>query len=192
MTKQVTEVIGEYYRREFALPITRARFCYTLAPEEIVQPENPHPGCTFFLNPRIIGLQNTADLSPNEERILAILYALQRSDGSERILSPYGEDGTPWIYTLCHVDNLVDGILLLLEKPAAVGDLCNLGPTGPFAMDVAFKYLSEKTGIPYVEAQLPGPALVYTVNTGKAGTVLGFSPKYAILQTGENLTLSYQ
>jgi UDP-glucose 4-epimerase len=178
MTKQATEVIGEYYRRELGLPVARVRFCYTLAPDEIVQPENSHSGRTFFLNPKIANLRNKPGLSPKEEQTLEILQRLQPADGSERIVIPYGEDGSPWIYTLCHVDDLVDGILLVLEKQVAIGDVFNLGPTGPFAMDVAMKYLSEKTGIPTVEAQLPGPALVYTVNTSKARTVLGFSPKY--------------
>jgi nucleoside-diphosphate-sugar epimerase len=75
----------------------------------------------------------------------------------------------------------VDGILLLLDREAAVGDVFNLGPAVPFALDVAMRVLSERTGIPYVEARLSGPALDYRVDISKARAVLGYAPRHDIL-----------
>jgi hypothetical protein len=46
-------------------------------------------------------------------------------------------------------------------------------------MDEALRYLSERTGIPYVQARLSGPAIDYRVDTSKAQAILG-APKYDI------------
>jgi len=180
MTKQIDEVLGEFYMRKLGLPVARARFCYTLAPEEILDPGNPHAGSTFFLNPRLTKLRAKKLLTDSGRQQMAFLERLQPADGAERIFIPYGEDGHPWIYTLCHVEDLASGILLLLYHDNAVGEAFNLGPSAPFSMDVALKYMSKVSGIPYVEARLPGPPLTYTVNTSKARAVLGYSPKYDI------------
>jgi UDP-glucose 4-epimerase len=180
MTKQVGEAMGQFYARKLGLPVARARFCYTLAPEEIVDPSNPHCANLFFLSARLRSLRGRDPSAPGVRESLAILQDLEPTDGSERIMIPYGEDGTSWVYTLCHVRDLVSGILLLLDRDEAVGDVFNLGPAAPFALDVAFKYMSGVTGIPYVEARLPGPAKVYTVNVAKARAVLGYAPQYDI------------
>jgi UDP-glucose 4-epimerase len=181
MTKQVTEVMGEYYRRQLGLPVSRARFCYTLAPQEIVDPDNPVCGPLFYLGARLSGLRARPDLTASEKADLERLTCLQPADGSHRLLIPYGEDGAPWTFTLCHVEDLVDGILLLLDREAAVGDVFNLGPAAPFALDAAMRVLSKRTGIPYVEARLSGPALDYRVDISKARAVLGYAPRHDIL-----------
>ena len=181
LTKQVTEVMAEYYRRQFGLPVARARFCYTLAPEEIVDPDNPVCSPLFYLGARLSGLRARSDLTATEKADLKTLARLEPADGSHRLLIPYGEDGSPWTFTLCHVEDLVDGILLLLDKEVAVGEVFNLGPAAPFALDAAVKVLSERTGIPYVEARLSGPALDYRVDISKARAVLGYAPRYDIL-----------
>jgi UDP-glucose 4-epimerase len=181
LTKQATEVMGEYYRRQLGLPVARARFCYTLAPEEIVDPDNPVCSSLFYLGARLSGLRARSDLTPTEKADLETLTRLEPADGSYRLLIPYGEDGSPWTFTLCHVEDLVDGILLLLDKEVAVGEVFNLGPAAPFALDAAMKVLSERTGIPYVEARLGGPALDYRVDVSKARAVLGYAPRHDIL-----------
>lgn len=188
MTKQATEIIAEYYRRSHDIPVTRVRFCYTLSPDEVIDPTNPHAGRTFYLNPRIARMQSNPNLSAKERKTLELLKKVRPADGSERIFIPYGENGESYIFTLCHVDDLVDGIKLVLEQDAAVGDVYNLGPSGPFAMDVAMKYMSEKTGVPYVELRLPGEAIVYSVDTSKARSVLGFSPKHDIFSILDEAT----
>ena len=115
-----------------------------------------------------------------QQEALALLESLQPSDGSERLLIPYGEDGRVWKYTLYHVQDLADAILLLLSREEAVGEVFNLGPSAPFTLDVAVKYLSKITTIPYVEARLPGPPVTYTVDTSKVRAMLGYEPKYDI------------
>jgi UDP-glucose 4-epimerase len=180
MTKQVTEVMGEYYQRQFGIRLACARFCYTLAPEEIVDPDNPTCGSLFYLGARLAGLKASPGLTAAEQADLETLTRLQPVDGSHRILVPYGEDGSSWTFTLCHVEDLVDGILLLLDRDVAVGEVFNLGPAAPFAMDEALRYLSDRTGMPYVEARLSGPAIDYRVDTGKARAMLGYAPRYDI------------
>lgn len=180
MTKQVGEVLCQFYARKLGIPVARARFAYTLAPEEIVDPTNPHCGHLFFLNARLRKLREQSEPTAKVQRSIPILERLQPADRAERILISYGEDGSPWRYTLCHVRDLVSGILLLLYRGEAVDDVFNLGPVSPFALDVALKYMSNAMGMPYVEARLPGPPVVYTVNTSKARAVLGYTPQYGI------------
>lgn len=180
MTKQVDEVMGQFYARELDLPVARARFSYTLPPEEVVDPTNQHSARFFFLSGRLRSLRKKEQSSPEIRKAISILEDLQPVNGGERILISYGEDGTPWRHTLCHVKDLVSGILLLLERDEAIGEAFNLGPAAPYAVDVALKYMSEATGIPYVEAELPGPPTVYAVNIAKAEAVLGYAPEYDI------------
>jgi len=180
MTKQVDEVLCQFYARKLGIPVARARFAYTLAPEEIIDPHNPHCSHLFFLNARLRKLRERDKLTAQIQKSISILEELQPPDGAERLLISYGEDGISWRYTLCHVQDLVSGIVLLLHRDEAVGDVFNLGPAAPFAMDVALKYMSNATGIPYVEARLPGPPVVYTVNISKARAVLGYRPQHDI------------
>lgn len=180
MTKQVGEVMGAFYSRSFGLPITHARFAYTLAPQEVLDPVNVHSGHLFHLSARISQLRRRSTLSPQQQEVLEMLLALQSDSGDEKIMNLCGEDGEPWTYTLCHVDDLTDGILLMLQHPCAIGDVFNLGPPAPFTFDVASNYVAQKTGIPVVDVRLPGPATNYVVDCSKARQMLGYQPKFDI------------
>lgn len=188
MTKQVTEAMALFYGRDRGLPVARARFAFTLAPEELLDPANPHCGHVFYLSARLRRLRARRPMTAATQQMISLFESLQPADGAERIVIPYGEDGTPWVYTLCHVRDLVSGILLLLYRPEAVGDVFNLGPAAPFAMDVALKYLSQASGVPYVEVRLPGAAQSYTISIAKARSMLGYAPQHSIFDMIDEAT----
>ena len=77
MTKQISEIIGGYFHRELNMPVTTVRFCYTLAPKEIIEPNNSHSSPMFFLNSKIATLENSLNLDENENQTLNILKNIQ-------------------------------------------------------------------------------------------------------------------
>ena len=59
--------------------------------------------------------------------------------------------------------------------------MIQLGGPGPFTWDVAVPHLSEKTGIPYIEASLKGTPTFYEFDLGKARRLIGFQPRHDIV-----------
>jgi UDP-glucose 4-epimerase len=91
--------------------------------------------------------------------------------------------GEPYQFHFCDVRDIVQGLLLLLERPAAVGEAFNLSGAAPFSFDQAVPYLSEKMGIPYVEARIPGMPIRVHHSTAKARSLLGYVPQYDIFKS---------
>jgi len=81
------------------------------------------------------------------------------------------------------VRDLVQGLTLLLEKPAAVGEAFNLSGPAPFSFDQVVSYISEKTGRRVVDAIIDGPPVRIHHSTAKARTMLGYDPKHDVFNT---------
>ena len=65
-----------------------------------------------------------------------------------------------------------------MGAPNAVGEVIQLGAPSAFTWDEAVPYLSEKTGIPYIEANVSGTPTYYEYDLSKARRLLGFRPQY--------------
>ncbi|UCH26080.1 MAG: NAD(P)-dependent oxidoreductase [Trueperaceae bacterium] len=169
-SKLIGENLAFYYHRAISLPATVARFALVTEPPEVTRPDG-WLGRFLFVESMI----GTARAIGGTEAA-ATLEGLQVDP--KTLLLARDAGGTPYMFHYCDVRDLVQGLLLLLDHPDAVGEAFNLSGPVPFTYDLAIPYLSEKSGIPFVEVNIPGPPIRIQHSIAKAQTVLGYRPQY--------------
>ncbi len=175
LTKLTGENMAFYYHRDHQLPVAVARFALVTEPAEAIRPDG-WLGRFLFLEPMINTVRATGRPEAADE-----LEKLKTAN--DTLLLARDEDGLAYQFHYCDVRDLVQGLLLMLEHPAAVGEVFNLSGPSAFAFDQAVPYLSQKTGIPYVEANIPGLPIRIQHSTAKARALLGYAPQYGIFET---------
>ena len=76
--------------------------------------------------------------------------------------------------------DMVEGILLALDREKAAGEAFNLGSTEPFDFAGAVPRMAEATGLPLHVIDLPGTGVYYHTSNRKIRDKLGFQPKWTI------------
>ena len=175
LSKLTGENMAFYYQRDYSLPVTIARFALVTEPAEAIRP-NGWLGRFLFLEPMINTVRATGRPEAADE-----LEKLKTAN--DTLLLARDEAGLAYQFHYCDVRDLVQGLLLLLDHPSAVGEVFNLSGPSAFAFDQAIPYLSKKTGIPYVEANIPGLPIRIQHSTAKARALLGYAPQYGIFET---------
>jgi UDP-glucose 4-epimerase len=176
LTKLTGEEFLRFFHRAHGLPIAIARFALTIEPWEVLEPGRPLGN---FLHARsMLGI-----VRARGGEATAAAIAERIAPGEEPLLLAREEDGSPYLFHYCDVRDLVQGIRLLLERPAAVGDVFNLSGPAPFSYDQAVPYLAERTGRPIVDARIPGPPIRIHHSIAKARGLLGYAPQHDIFST---------
>lgn len=175
-TKLSGEDLVRFYHRAHGIPGAIARFALTIEPWEVLHSDRPL-GNFLHLRSMIAMVRRRAGEATAAELEAKLI------PGVDQLWSPRDESGCPWLFHFCDVRDLVQGLLLLLEKPAAVGEAFNLSGPAPFAFDEAVAYLSAKTGRPIVEAVVPGEPIRIHHSTAKARGLLGYVPRYTVFDT---------
>ncbi len=175
-TKLMGEDLVHYFLRANGVPGAIARFSLTLEPWEALRADRPL-GSFLHLRPMIGFVRARAG-----DAAAAALEA-RLEPGSEQLFLPRDAQGRPWLFHCCDVRDLVQGLTLLLEKPAAVGEAFNLAGPAPFAFDQVVPYLAERTGQPVVEATIDGPPMRIAISTAKARGLLGYAPQHDVFGT---------
>ena len=175
LSKLTGENMALYYQRDHQLPVSIARFALVTEPAEAIRPDG-WLGRFLFLEPMIETVRATGRPEAADE-----LEKLKTTE--DTLLLARDEDGLAYRFHYCDVRDLVQGLLLLLDHPAAVGEVFNLSGPAAFDFDEAVPYLAEKTGIPYVEANIPGLPIRIQHSIAKAQSLLGYAPQYGIVET---------
>ncbi len=155
LSKVLAEDLCIGYYRSYGMPNTVVRFCNT-------------QGAGEFINYGAFWLSKMKD-RPD----LAALW-----NGEERLVIARDNNGTPWKKHMGDVRDMVHGCTVGLGKSAAFGEIFQLGGPNAFTWDTLIPYISEKTGVPYVEAKLSGDPTNYEYNLSKPRDLLGFNPQY--------------
>lgn len=171
ITKLLGEELTKGYGRTHALPWVILRFSHTQDATELLDPDSFFSGPRFFLRPRIrqqegFGNQKVAELLRRHD------------DGTEKLILSRGADGTPFRMPILDTRDLVAGILLALDKPAAVGGIFNLHPDGAERFDELVPRMAAITGLPVADVTLPQAAMDYVTSNQRARETLGFAPHY--------------
>jgi len=150
----VTKLMGEKmcleYQEEFGIPVSIVRFGIVIAKEEV--------GKGTWGD--ILG-----QLTINRKGKTPVAYFLN--------------DGRPWKFHTVDVRDVVQGVILALEKDAAVGEAFHiLGPAACTSIE-AVKYLSKAMNVSYV-TQKREPGYHYEIDISKAKCQLGYRPRYNI------------
>ena len=171
LTKETNERFSFYYHRAHGIPATVARFALIARSEEILRPDG-WSGRFMFVAPM-------RDLFAALDRpeSAAAIDAACRSDPASTLLLALDEDGEPYEFHMCDVRDVVAGIDLMLNHPAAVGQVFNLSGPAPFSYRTAVEALHEATGLPFIEVRIPGPPIRISHDISKARSSLGYAPE---------------
>lgn len=176
LSKDVGESMCWLYMRMAGIPVVCPRFTLTMEPREIVDPRGPIASW-FFVNAKLEALRGSKDQSESTRKAIRILESLAGPE--EKLLVSCDEAG-PYEFGICDPRDVVQGLILMMESKTAIGQAFNLGPPCSFTYDRLVKYLSEKTGIPYVEAVLPLTPMRCQISIAKARMHLGYRPQYDV------------
>ncbi|MFM9107532.1 MAG: NAD-dependent epimerase/dehydratase family protein [Chloroflexota bacterium] len=178
LTKLAGEETLRYYHRANGLPIAIARFALVAEPWETTR-RGGWLGRFLFLEPMLPMIASRAGAE-------AAAAVVELSQGPDTLLLSRDAEGNAYVFHFCDVRDIVAGLLLLLEHPAAVGEAFNLSGPASFSFDTVVPYLAKKTGFPFVEAHIPGPAIRIEHSTAKARSRIGYVPRFDVFQSIED------
>jgi UDP-glucose 4-epimerase len=185
MSKLLGEDMVKFYgRSEKNLPTSIAVFSHIEAAHELIDPNGEYSSAAFYVNGRVRSLKAAsthhagATSNAEMEKILSILEPLMADD--EPLLLAYDQHGKPHTQELVDVRDIVQGLLLIREKPEAVGETFNLAPATPVSLAEFIPYLAEATGRRYVEAKIPVELGRTHGSAAKARAILGYAPQYSL------------
>ncbi|MCC7372756.1 MAG: NAD(P)-dependent oxidoreductase [Chloroflexi bacterium] len=176
----LTKVVGERlcldYLTEFQVPTAIVRYGGVGSPDERAT------GATWRLSAQIRRFKYAKE---NHNNYLWVsvqhlptpweyLEPLQ-SEG-DPLIALTDQDGRPFISHPTDVRDAVQGTVLALENPAAVGEVFNILGPGPVSSLEAVKHLSERLNLPWRPAPVPFRQ-AYEISTAKARAVLGYRPE---------------
>jgi UDP-glucose 4-epimerase len=175
----MAEQAVQFYARRTAAPTVILRFSHTQRASELADPDSFFSGPRFFVSGRLRRLRETR---PQSEAIREAIRRLEAVDrpGERVLLLARGPDGTPYRMGIADARDIVDGIILALEHPAAPGETFNIGPAAAFSFDEAVPYMAERWGLPFVPVDLPLTPYQYETSVDKARHILGYSPRHTI------------
>lgn len=159
LSKSLGEELCNGYFRTYGTPITVLRFPTVLATDEI-------------LLYRQIALSKLMRAQPD----LAPLW--EAAGGEERLVLVRDENGRPYKKHIADVRDVVHGCVCVLGRERAAGQTFQLGSPSAFKWDELVPYLSEKTGVPCVDARSTAVATYYEYDLSKARDLLGYRPEY--------------
>jgi UDP-glucose 4-epimerase len=159
LSKYLGEQLCSGYWRTYKIPTTTLRFSYVVGPGEILDFGQ------FYLSK----LKSNPDLAPLWQ-------------GEERLVLLRDANGKPYRKHVADVQDIVHGCLCVLGRAEAAGEVMQLGGPGAFTWDVAVPHLSERTGIPYIEASPKSTPTSYEFDLSKARRLIGFDPQCDIVR----------
>jgi UDP-glucose 4-epimerase len=185
LTKVICEDMAGFFNRNVkGLDVSTAVFSHTEAPNELIDPNGEYSGPAFYVNARVKSLRASAthhagaNSRADLEDVIDLLTPLMADD--EPLLLSYDQNGQPHSQELIDVRDIVDGLLLIHDNPAAIGETFNLAPSCPVSLAEFIPYLANATGRRVVEARIPIELGRTHGSNAKARAMLGFAPKYSL------------
>ena len=165
LTKWIGEELVMSYHLQFGLPSVTTRFATIIEPGEFLD-ENGLPHL-FLFGPVY---EQFKDREGAEE--LKALWT-----GEEQFLLSRNPDGRPFRQVYADVRDIVQGLVLTLERDEAVGEVFNLGGAALFDWSEAVPYLAERFGLGYADARRPDWNY-FELDLTNIKQKLGFEPQH--------------
>ncbi|MEZ4679857.1 MAG: NAD(P)-dependent oxidoreductase [Caldilineaceae bacterium] len=178
----LSKILGEdmcwSYMRRCGLPVAIPRFGLTLAGEELVNPQGIRAPF-YVLQPFLARLKQIADPDPIDQAAIRVLEAADQGD--PQLVIARDPAGRPNMELINDPRNVAEGLPLLLDNPAAVGETFHLMAPHAFGYDTFVAHLAKLTGWPVVEVTVSW-TLHLDFSIAKARAVLGYRPSRDIFQ----------
>lgn len=195
LSKLLGEEMTLSYYRQSGLPIVILRFGSIIGAGEMLDQRYVNsPVRYFYVDFWLNGLKRLKERSTEVERTIKELEKAVK-DG-KRLIIPYRKkDGKPFQRHLVDVRDIVQGIVLALEKKEAVGEIFNLGGPPPNSFEELIPYLSKALNIPYVKIVMPDEVSQFSwdyigwtkgipylaISSEKARYLIGYRPRWTMI-----------
>ncbi len=179
LTKLLGEEMVRNYGRRAGLRFVIARFSHAQAAPELLDPTSFFSGPRFYVNAKLRQLRSLPP-SPAVERSIAALSAVAAP--GEQLYIGCAPDGTPYRMGIADTRDLVQGLLLTLSHPDAVGETFNLGPAQACRFDAVVPALAQATGLAVRRVSLFTAPYDYETSVDKARRILGYAPQWDIFR----------
>ena len=140
LTKWIGEELCMAYHHQYSVPSTVFRLATVIDPSEFLD-ESGLPG-RFLLGPLFRQLQAMSGNDPAQREAAEIVESLWA--GEEMFLLRRNPDGSPHKQHYCDIRDVVQGLVLGMEKREAVGEEFNLAGAALFVDDEVVPYLSRR------------------------------------------------
>ncbi len=175
VTKQLGEDLCRGYWRNEGLPITICRFALTVAGEEILDFRQ------FYLSHWRKAYANLD--SAEAKAVAAQLEEAAATYGEHCLVLARDGNGRTYKKHIADVHDIVAGLLAVLGKQRALGEVFQLAAPSAFTWEEAIPYLGDKLGLPVVDINLAGHApTFYEFDLSKGRRLLGYEPSYDIFR----------
>lgn len=173
LTKLLAEELVRFHQRQGRMQTVILRFSHTQDAAELLDEDSFFSGPRFFLRPRI----RQQDSFGNT----AVADVLRAADpGHPAHVLARNSAGRPFRMHITETHDMVQGILLALDHPAAAGGTFNLGATDPVDFADILPRMAAITGLPVVTVDLPGAGVYYETSNSHIRDTLGFAPQWTI------------
>ena len=183
LTKWMGEELCMAYHHQYGIPSTVFRFSTVIEPGELLNDAGLPK--LFLLSTARDEYREQSSEDPAEQDLIDAVRSLWT--GEEKLLLSQNRDGRPYKQHYCDVRDIVQGLVLGIEKEAAAGEVFNLAGAALFDWGEAVNYLAGRYGLGTVEARLPYPNY-FELDLTKIRTMLGYRPEHdlaSILDTAE-------
>jgi UDP-glucose 4-epimerase len=183
LTKWVGEELAMAYHYQYNVPTTSFRFSTVIEPSEFLNADGVPKLFLFSPTYELYKSQTCPDVA-----VQAMIDEIKsRWTGEEKLLLSRNPNGQPFRQQFCDVRDIVQGLVLGIEKDEAVGQEFNLAGAALFDWGEIVPYLARRYQLGYVEARIPVPNY-FEFDLSKIKTFLGYQPQHdlnSILETAE-------
>lgn len=183
LTKWIGEELAMSYHYQYGVPTTSFRFATVIEPSEFLNADGLP--AMFLYRPVYELYRDQSSADPEEQAMIEEITS--HWDGAEKFLLSRNPNGQPHHQQFCDVRDIVQGLVLGLERSEAVGQEFTLAGAATFDWGEIVPFLSQRYGIPYVEARIPPPNH-FAFDLTKIKSLLGYEPQHdfhSILETAE-------
>ena len=173
LTKIANERMGMTLHFQQGLPFTVLRPNYIMEKDEVLTP---------FTCSVVVQCLTKWGTDPRSSFCLPDVtepwkIAQEQIEDDQELCVPRCPDGGSWIWHNTHVNDVIEAVMLCLEKDEAVGEAFNMCGRGQTQWAEIVPYIAEKLGKSYREIEIPN-AWRFWFSHDKAEKLLGYAPQY--------------
>jgi len=173
LTKWIGEELCMSYHYQYGVPSTVFRFATVIEPSEYLNKDGLPK--QFVFSSIYTRYKNYKGEDPAAVATAEVVKRIW--DGEEKFILKRNPDGRPYKEHFSDIRDIVQGLVLGLEKEAAIGQEFTLGGKGIFRHEEVMPYLAERYGMDFVDVKLPH-STYFEFDLSKIKMLLGYEPRH--------------
>jgi UDP-glucose 4-epimerase len=175
LSKWIGERLCLAYHQQYGLPAVAFRFAWVIGAGEILDSSYLR---AIWLSKVLASYRSQDGQTPESQSVVAVLERLW--SGEEKLVFCRSAAGMAEAKHFVDVRDLLQGLLLGMEKPEAIGEVFNLPGPKMLSFAEVVPYAAERLKMPFVEARLPISLQYREMSWDKAQRILGYTPRHGL------------